>query len=143
MEKLSPVKSESDLTIQKDKVPTGLKVFFILHFIVDTGFGIPFVFLTRTMHELFHLPTENLILGRMFGAAMIAIGGVSILVIKDKLDSFKSLLKLKLLWSASAIVGIGISLNENFHDSYFFAFSFFVLFFVVWSYYYFKLFRPY
>jgi len=79
----------------------------------------------------------------MFGAAMIAIGGVSILVIKDKLDSFKSLLKLKLLWSASAIVGIGISLNENFHDSYFFAFSFFVLFFVVWSYYYFKLFRPY
>lgn len=78
---------------------------------------------------------------RLVGAALIGIGGISLVRHNASLDSYRSLLGLKLIWSFFAVIGILITMLYN--HSFFFGWLIlvvFAVFFLIWGYYYKKLF---
>ena len=117
------------------KVPQSLRTGFIIHFIVDFIFGIPLLlFPAETLH-LFGFQTSELLTARLVGAALLGIGGVSFLVRDETEAVFRSLLKLKVIWSLSAIAGIVLTLYEGAPAFTWIILVIFVVFSGVWGYF--------
>ncbi len=91
-------------------VSSSLRVWFVIHFVVDFLFGLPLLFAPGLVLELFGFPLGELLTARLVGAALLGIGGVSFLVRNESAAVFRSLLKLKVIWSLSSIVGILMTL---------------------------------
>ena len=116
-------------------VPNSLRTWFIIHFIVDFIFGIPLVLFPAWTLSLFSFQVGELLTARLVGAALIGIGGVSVLVRNESAEVFRSLLKLKVIWSISAIVAILLTLYEGAPALTWGIFGIFVMFSGVWWYY--------
>lgn len=121
--------------IKEVKVPELLRTWFLIHFIVDTLFAIPLIFAPEWLIGLFNWPVIDVFLARLVGAALLGIGGVSFLKRNAGLESYQSLLTLKIVWSSSAILGILLSLPENYPRITWLFLGFFILFLIVWVYY--------
>jgi thiol:disulfide interchange protein len=94
------------------KVPNSLRIWFIIHFIADIIFGIPLLITPYWFLNLLGYTVEPLT-ARLVGAALIGIGGTSLLIKDKSLEQFKALLTLKVVWSLSAIFGIILTLTEQ------------------------------
>ncbi len=98
--------------------------------------GVPLLLApTATANLLGFEITETLPL-RLVGAALIGIGGTSIIKKEANIDSYRSLLTLKIIWSFSAIVGILLSIPESTSTILWGILAIFVTFNIVWVYYY-------
>jgi hypothetical protein len=84
------------------KIPKSLVIWFKAHFLVDVIFAIPLIFFPGWLLNLLSLPTENLFLARIIGAALLGIGGASIFC--KKKEHYEIMLILKIIWSISAIL---------------------------------------
>ena len=120
-------------------VPKTLKTWFAIHFLLDITAGFPLLFFpTETVgflgFSILHsLPT------RLVGAALIGIGCTSFLKVNSNLESYISLLTLKIIWSFSALIGILLSLPEYTSYISLFVLTIFLTFNIVWIYYYIKI----
>tara|TARA_Y100000310_G_C20661808_1_gene805213 strand:- start:1566 stop:1943 length:378 start_codon:yes stop_codon:yes gene_type:complete len=110
------------------KVPSSLRTWFIIHFIVDYMVGLPLLFFPEWTMGLFGLSPEPFI-GRLFAAALLGISGVSLISRNKTVESYQSLLTLKIIFAGSALLGILLS---GFH---LLAFTVFLVFLIVWTYY--------
>ena len=117
------------------KVPPSLRVWFFFHFLVDIIFGMPLLLFPKWTFSLFGLPPE-LFAGRLIGAALLGIGGVSLLVRKEGREVYRALLKLKMLWSGSAILGLLLSISQGAPPITLAFLGIFVFFFSLWGYYF-------
>jgi len=81
----------------------------------------------------------NLLLARMVGAALLSIGGTSLIMRNKTKDAYVTMLTLKLLWSGAVIVSILISLSEGAPRTTWAFLLIFIVFFLVWSFYFKKL----
>ncbi|MBI4155481.1 hypothetical protein HY498_05350 [Candidatus Woesearchaeota archaeon] len=115
-------------------VPKSLRTWFVIHFIVDMLFAIPLMFFTNSFLSLFKI-TLDLLSARLVAAAFLAIGGVSFLTRNASLESYQSLLSLKIIWSLSAILGIIITLYTSPSILAWVALIIFVPFSLIWIYY--------
>lgn len=116
-------------------VPASLRIWFIVHFAVDILFAIPLILVPHETLGLFAFGTVNPFTARLVGAALAGIGGASFVVRNGGLESFNTLLSLKILWSGSAMIAIIISIYEGGPISQWLFFGIFVCFSVVWIYY--------
>ena len=98
---------------QKQQVPDSLKNWFIVHFIADMLFAIPLFFIPETFLSVLGWKTIDPITTRMVAAALFGIGIESLLSRNATVDSFKTMLSLKIIWSLSAVVGLTIALINN------------------------------
>ncbi|MDP2788439.1 MAG: hypothetical protein Q8O46_00090 [bacterium] len=121
------------------QIPNSLRIWFIIHFVLDIVFAIPLLFFTEQFLQYLHFSTDNLIFARLVGAALIGIGGVSFVMHKEEAEVYRVMLILKLLWSGSAIFTIGISLIQGAPQVTWIFLVTFAVFFIVWSYYYRKI----
>lgn len=117
------------------KIPKSLKTWFIIHFIVDLIFAIPLLFFPEWILGIFGLPIIQTVMARLVGAALIGIGGVSFWIRNEGVEVYKALLKLKLLWSSSAILGIGLSLFAGESQLLWIVLIIFAAFFGLWGWY--------
>ena len=85
-------------------VPSSLRKWFVFHFVVDMLTGIPLLFFPQVIVPLLGL--TDLVAVRVVGAAMLAIGGASLVVRNSTREVFDALLVLKIIWSSFAIVGL-------------------------------------
>ena len=115
-------------------IPRSLRVWFVIHFVLDMLFAIPLLFFPNVILSFFGLPIEP-VMARLVGAALVGIGGASFLVRNKGAESFDSLLTVKILWSFSAVVGLVLS-GVFALWPFVLVFSFFCC---VWSYYKFRL----
>jgi len=77
------------------------------------------------------------ITARLVGAALLGIGGSSLITQCAGKESFKSLLTLKIIWSLGAIIGLLLSIYEKVAPPSTWLFlGLFGLFLGVWVYYY-------
>lgn len=113
---------------------TSLRVWFLIHFVIDLLFGLPLLLAPKWFLPIFSFPAENLLLARLVGAALFAIGMISFLASKSSRETFQTLLTFKILWSSAAILGLIISLREGAQKSAWLFLGIFVLFFFVWNY---------
>lgn len=78
-------------------MPQALKIWFIFHFLVDIIFAIPLIFVTSWFLSLLGFPVENLMLARLVGAALFAIGTISLVVHNGNLEQYRVMLTFKVL----------------------------------------------
>ena len=70
------------------EVPSSLRTWFLIHFIVDYLFGIPLLFFPKAFLRFCGLPVNDLLPLRLVGAALLAIGGVSYLNNKSGFETY-------------------------------------------------------
>lgn len=117
-------------------VSKNLRTWFVIHFIADFLFGIPLLIAPVWMLTLFRWPSIDPFTARLVGAALIGIGGESLLGRNANAETFRAMLNLKLLWASSAIIGmVATMLSGSYPLIGWGIIGIFVIFFFVWLYY--------
>jgi hypothetical protein len=116
-------------------VPRSLRIWFLIHFIVDMVFALPLLINPYWVFHLFGFSSVEPLTARLVGAALIGIGGASFFIYKKGIEAFNALLTLKILWSIAAIIAIAISIIEGGPQSEWLFLAIFVLFSAIWIYY--------
>ena len=93
-------------------VPRILRVFFIVHFVVDIAFAVPLLIIPVRFLALIGWPGVDPIASRIVAAALFAIGIESLIGSRASTESFLSLLNLKIIWSVAVVAGLLISIAE-------------------------------
>lgn len=117
-------------------IPSGLRHWFIVHFIIDILFAVPLLLFPAWVLTVLGFEATNFLLARLIGAALVGIGGVSFIMHKKDRSAYIPMLQLKLLWSGTAIVAIILSLNDAETSAKWFLLAIFILFFLIWGYYF-------
>ena len=91
-------------------VPDRLRFWFVVHFVVDMLFALPLFIAPEWMLGLFGWQTIDPLTSRLVAAALFGIGIESFLGRRAGAEVFRGMLNLKLIWSAGAVLGIGISI---------------------------------
>ncbi len=94
-------------------VPPSLRFWFVVHFIADILFAIPLLIAPEILLRPLGWTVVDPVVSRVVGAALVGIGGESLLGRNADLASFRTMLRLKILWSGTAIVGFVISLAQG------------------------------
>ena len=118
----------------KRGVPKSLRIWFLIYFAISISFGISLIAFPRVMMNFFNFygPTA---LARMVGAALFAIGGISLLSCKEKKESYNTILTFNIIWSIAAITALLCSIFSGETIKLWFAVGTFFIFFLIWVYY--------
>lgn len=100
---------------QKEKllVPKALRMWFILHFIVDIVSAIPLFLIPVTILTYFGWNNIDPITTRLFAAALFGIGIESYLGRDSGFETYSNMLNLKIIWSTFAVIGLLISIIQG------------------------------
>ncbi len=96
-------------------VPTALKRWFFVHFVLDVLFAIPLLVAPRFFLSALGWTRVDPVASRLVAAALFGIGIESFLARSAPLSAFPALLNLKIIWSWGAVAGILISIVEGAH----------------------------
>jgi len=121
------------------EVPNSLRTWFIIHFAVDMLTGIPLLLFPELVMSLLGWETIDPITSRVVGAALMGIGIESYLGRNASTEVFRAMLNLKVIWSSSAILGIGLGIWKGGSQTGWLFLGIFIVFWVVWIYYWRKL----
>ena len=91
--------------IPSSDVPRRLRAWFVVHFILDIVTAVPLLVAPREFALLLGFPAVDPLTSRLVAAALVAIGVESLLSRNATRENFRTLLRLKVLWSAAAGVG--------------------------------------
>jgi hypothetical protein len=91
-------------------VPRSLRFWFVVHFVVDFIFAVPLLLAPVWLMTLFGFESPDPFTGRLVGAALLGIGGESLLGWEGTIETFRAMLNLKIIWSLAAIFGIMLTL---------------------------------
>lgn len=94
-------------------VPRALRGWFVVHCVVDLLFALPLLIAPVTTLRLFGWSVVDPLTTRLVGAALVGIGVESYLGRDRSLDHYRGMLRLKVLWSLSANLGIALSIAEG------------------------------
>jgi hypothetical protein len=93
-------------------IPRALRIWFVIHFVIDVLLAIPLMIAPRTMLTYLGWSEIDPLSSRLVAAALLAIGIESLLARGGNTEVFRGMLNLKLIWSAAAVLGIALSLSE-------------------------------
>jgi hypothetical protein len=127
------------MNAKTDPVPTGLRTWFVIHFVADMLFGIPLLFFPRSLLPFLGWTTYDPLTFRLVGAALMGIGLESLLGRNASPETFRAMLNLKIIWASSAIFAIAAALFEGAPVMAWAFLGIFVVFWAVWVYYRFAL----
>ena len=127
------------MNAKTEPVPSGLRIWFVIHFIVDILFALPLLFIPELIMPLFGWQSVDPLTSRLVGAALLGIGGESLFSRNASGKTFLSLLRLKIIWASAAIFGMGLALNYGAPITAWGFIAIFVIFLIAWLYYYFRL----
>ena len=88
------------------KIPPGLRTWFLIHFFVDMLFAIPLLFFPEVIMPWFGWEYVDPVMSRLVGAALLGIGGESLFSRTAALDTYRALLRLKIIWASGAILAL-------------------------------------
>lgn len=94
-------------------VPRSLRIWFVIHFVADLVFAVPLIVAPRWLGGVVAYPSIDPLTARLVGAALVGIGVESLLGRNASRDSFRTMLRLKVLWSSTACVGLGLTVVET------------------------------
>ena len=93
-----------------DPVPKSLRNWFVLHCIIDLFFAIPLFIFPEKFLALIGWPYFDPVTARLVAAALFGIGLESWLGRNGSVDSYRGMLRLKVIWSAVAVAGVLITM---------------------------------
>jgi hypothetical protein len=92
------------------KVPDSIRAWFVVHFVVDILFAVPLLVTPKFTLSLLGWTTIDPLATRLVAAALMGIGGESLLGRGASTETYRAMLNLKIIWSLGAVVGIGLSM---------------------------------
>ena len=117
-------------------VPSSLRKWFVIHFIADMMAGLPLLLFPKQFLAVLGLFVDDTFAYRVVGAALMGIGWESLLGRNAGPDQFRGMLRLKLIWASSAIVGMSLSILVDSAPAIGWWFvGIFGVFFCVWAHY--------
>lgn len=120
-------------------MPDALSIWFIIHFALDILFAIPLLVAPVLLLETLGWTSVDPVTARLVGAALVGIGVESWFGRNADVQSFRTMLRLKLLWSAAATVGLVVSAVEGAPPMVWAFVVIFAGFFGVWAYWFVRL----
>jgi len=81
-------------------------MWFVAHFAVDWAVGIPLLVAPESLLRFFGWHEIDPIATRLFAAALLAIGGQSLLGRNGSVNEFRAMLNLKLIWAEAAVIAL-------------------------------------
>lgn len=96
----------SELTTKPPQVPRALTISFIVHFAIDMIVAVPLFLAPRQVLSLFGWMAIDPFASRLVAAALFAVGMESLLARNTTVQTFKGMLRLKLVWSGFATAGL-------------------------------------
>src|SRR2546427_12274189 len=90
------------------EAPSALRRWFVFYFAVDWAVGVPLLVAPEILLRFFGWHEIDPIATRLFAAALIAIGGQSLLGRNGSVNEVRGMLSLKLFWAAAAGIALGI-----------------------------------
>ncbi|MEE8357084.1 MAG: hypothetical protein V3R33_07215 [Anaerolineales bacterium] len=121
------------------QVPSSLRIWFVIHFAVDMLFAIPLLFFPEFLMPLLGWDVVDPVMSRLVGAALLGIGGESLLGRNASREVFLAMLNLKIIWASGAVLGIGMGIADGAPLPAWAFLVIFVAFLGVWVYYRFKI----
>ncbi|MFC2028294.1 hypothetical protein ACFLTX_00010 [Chloroflexota bacterium] len=121
--------------MSSNTVPNSLKVWFFIHFLVDIAFAIPLFLFPHAFLKFFNWQVIDPFTSRLVAAALFGIGIESYLGRNASLESIKNILNLKVIWSAAAVIGIFVTIAQDFSNLLFiqlFILIVFLVFNIIW-----------
>ena len=93
-------------------VPKSLRIWFVIHFFADMCGAIPLLVFPNLL-VLFGWQFVDPIATRIVAAALFGIGIESFLGRNARVETFKNMLNLKIIWSGATIIGLIVSLGQS------------------------------
>jgi hypothetical protein len=93
--------------------PRSLRFWFVIHFVVDFILAIPLLVAPVWLLTFFGFDNPDPFTARLVGAALLGIGGESLLGWEGPVEAFRAMLNLKIIWSLAAISAIILTLIFN------------------------------
>lgn len=118
----------------EEQIPGSLRVWFVIHFAVDMIFAIPLLFFPEILLPLLGWKVVDPITSRLVGAALLGIGGESLLGRNASKEVFLAMLNLKILWAAGAVLGIALGIAAGGPPLAWALLAVFAIFLGVWIY---------
>lgn len=94
-------------------VPPALRTWFVIHFVADLAFALPLFFFPREFLGMLGWTEVDPIASRLVAAALVGIGMESLIGRNASRQSFSTMLRLKMMWSSTATIGIGLSIYQG------------------------------
>ena len=88
------------------EVPRALRTWFVVHFVADVLFALPLFFTPRAFLHAFGWAPVDPAMTRLVAAALVGIGVESWLGRGAPIASFRTMLRIKCIWSGVATVGL-------------------------------------
>ena len=121
-------------------IPTSLRTWFTIHFIIDIIFAIPLLLIPVAFLSILGWTTVDPYAARLVGAALMGIGIESYLGRNAGVEAFQGMLNLKIIWSATAVLGtIATMLTYERPWGVWLLLAAFIPFNIIWVYYRLKL----
>ena len=117
------------------EIPLSLRTWFVIHFVVDMLFAIPLLFFPEIIMPLLGWKVVDPITSRLVGAALLGIGGESLLGRNASRETFQAMLNLKIIWAIGAVLGIGLGILQGGPPIAWALVGIFAIFLVIWIYY--------
>jgi hypothetical protein len=117
-------------------VPRALRTWFVIHFAADMLFALPLLVAPAALLELFGWTVVDPVTSRLVGAALVGIGGESLLGRDKDISTFQTMLRLKMLWSGVATLGFVVSIAQGAPWGAWVFLAIFAGFCGVWTYWY-------
>ena len=116
-------------------IPSGLKTWFVIHFMADMLFAIPLLLIPELILPWFGWESFDPVMPRLVGAALLGIGGESLFSRNAPREAFKALLRLKIIWASGAILALGLGIFNGGPPATWGFLAIFIGFLGVWVYF--------
>ena len=121
------------------EVPAGLRRWFVVHFVADWVFALPLFFVPEAFLGALGWTVVDPATARAVAAALVGIGTQSLLDRNAGVESFRTMLSLKVMWSAVACLGLAWTGLTGGPPMVWALFGVFLAFNVLWTAYFLKL----
>jgi hypothetical protein len=113
-------------------VPWSLRAWFRVHCAVDLVAGLTLLLFPHRILGLLGWTTIDSVATRLCGAALLGIGGASVLVERHGLAGYRALLGLKVIWSVAAIFALVAGIADGAPPAAWAFLSIFIAFSGIW-----------
>jgi hypothetical protein len=114
------------------EVPTTLRLWFTAHAAVCLAAAAPLLAAPQLVLHRLGWTAPDPAMTRLVGAALLAIGGQSLVVRRAGAETYRTMLGLLVMWSLAAAVGLFVGIGDGAPPAAWALLSIFVLFAGVW-----------
>jgi hypothetical protein len=113
-------------------VPASLRTWFRVHCAIDVVAALPLLLFPQRILGLLGWTAIDPVATRLCGAALLGIGGASVLVERYGLPGYRALLSLKVIWSVAAIFALVAGIADGAPPAAWAFLSVFIAFSGIW-----------